>query len=52
MATKEEVMKILEGVNDPELGIDIVTLELVFLQLSLGLVEGLPEYSLPGLLLK
>jgi metal-sulfur cluster biosynthetic enzyme len=30
MATKEEVMKILKEVNDPEIGIDIVTLELIY----------------------
>ncbi|MCH8004582.1 MAG: metal-sulfur cluster assembly factor [Nanoarchaeota archaeon] len=30
MPTKEDVMKVLEGVNDPEIGIDIVTLELIY----------------------
>ena len=30
MATKEDVMNVLKGVTDPELGIDIVTLELIY----------------------
>ena len=30
MPTKEDVMKVLEGVNDPEIGIDVVTLELIY----------------------
>jgi len=30
MPTKEDVMNILKGVNDPEIGIDIVTLELIY----------------------
>ena len=30
MPTKEDVMKVLEGVKDPEIGIDIVTLELIY----------------------
>ena len=30
MPTKEDVMNVLKGVNDPEIGIDIVTLELIY----------------------
>jgi len=30
MADKEDVMNVLKGVNDPEIGIDIVTLELIY----------------------
>ena len=30
MVTNEDVMNILKGVNDPELGLDIVTLELIY----------------------
>ena len=30
MATNEDVMNVLKGVNDPEIGIDIVTLELIY----------------------
>jgi len=30
MPTKEDVMKVLEGVNDPEINIDVVTLELIY----------------------
>jgi len=30
MPTKEDVMNVLKSVNDPELGIDIVTLELIY----------------------
>jgi len=30
MPTNEDVMNILKGVNDPEIGIDIVTLELIY----------------------
>ena len=29
MVTKEDVMNVIKGVQDPELGIDIVTLELI-----------------------
>ena len=30
MPTKEDVMNALKGVNDPEIGIDVVTLELIY----------------------
>ena len=30
MPTKEDVMNVLKGVNDPEIGIDVVTLELIY----------------------
>ncbi|MCH8013889.1 MAG: metal-sulfur cluster assembly factor [Candidatus Dadabacteria bacterium] len=30
MPTKEDIMNVLKGINDPELGIDIVTLELIY----------------------
>ena len=30
MPTKEDVMNVLKGINDPEIGIDIVTLELIY----------------------
>ena len=30
MLTKEDVMNVLKAVNDPEIGIDIVTLELIY----------------------
>ena len=30
MPTKEDIMNVLKGVNDPEIGIDIVTLELIY----------------------
>jgi len=30
MPTNEDVMNVLKGVNDPEIGIDIVTLELIY----------------------
>mgnify|MGYP001384360985 CR=1 FL=1 len=30
MVTKEDVMNVLKGVDDPELGIDIVTLEFIY----------------------
>ena len=37
MPTKEDVMTILKGVNDPEIGIDIVTLELIY---DVNVIEG------------
>jgi len=30
MVSKEDIMNVLKGVNDPEIGIDIVTLELIY----------------------
>ena len=30
MPTKEDVMNVLKGVNDPEIGIDVVALELIY----------------------
>ena len=30
MPTKEDVVNVLKGVNDPEIGIDVVTLELIY----------------------
>lgn len=30
MPTEEDVMNVLKGVNDPEIGIDVVTLELIY----------------------
>jgi len=30
MVTKEDVTNVLKGINDPELGIDIFTLELIY----------------------
>ena len=30
MPTKEDVMNVLKGVNDPEIGLDMVTLELIY----------------------
>jgi metal-sulfur cluster biosynthetic enzyme len=30
MVTKEDTINVLKGVNDPEIGIDIVTLELIY----------------------
>ncbi|MBI2523210.1 metal-sulfur cluster assembly factor [Candidatus Woesearchaeota archaeon] len=30
MPTKEDVMNVLKGVNDPEIGIDVVTLEFIY----------------------